>query len=474
VAVVVACLGVLAAAPSEAGPLDIFGLSARSTALGGGMSGEANDFSALYYNMAAMSFTEPNIGMGILVAVDDVNIGLKARPPGYDLPDRGQTSARIPTSYLLRPRENTDDILNTYGFYIGAVSSLGIPNLRIGGMAYLPVNRLGLQRTHFVDEREQYFSNGLDFELLGVRTQHQVIIVGASYAVTEWFSVGLGLSFLPSTGGTNFVYIDNPTDQANVDVVLNQEQAGNVAPHAGVMIEAAPGVQVGLTWRGEIYLSVDVKNEIQIRGFQTNEDVFPVLQNLPNTLAYSPHQLVMGASYKAEGLSVMGDVTYSLWDRYLNNQAERNANFRNTLTPRIGVEMELEPWFTVRTGIGYERTPVPEQTGRTNYVDNDRLILSMGTGHPLELFGFPVEVSWFVQAQYLVPRDVNKLPSGQYANCEPGVSTLCDELPDEVVDPSTGQPVPQHQGLQTGNPGFPGFGSWGQLLALGIDVRWRY
>lgn len=462
------------AAPAHGGPLDIFGLSARSTALGGGVSGEANDFSALYYNLAAMSFTEPNIGMGILISVDDVEIRLKARPPGYDLPDRGQTSARIPTSDLLRARGDTTDILDTYGFYIGAVSSLGIPKLRIGGLAYLPVNRLGLQRTHFVDEREQYFSNQLDFELLGVRSQHQVIIVGASYAVTEWFSVGAGLSFLPSTAGTNLVYIDNPTDQANVDVVLDQEQAGNVAPHLGVMFQPTPEIQVGATWRGEVYLSVDVKNEIQIRGFQDNEDVFPVIQNLPNTLAYSPHQFVAGASYKGDGVKVVGDITYALWDRYLNHQTVRDGQFRNTITPRLGVESELEPWFTVRTGIAYERSPVPDQTGRTNYVDNDRLIISLGSGHPLELFDYPVEVSWFVQGQYLVPRDVNKVPLGMHPDCAVGVTQLCDELPDDMLDPSTGLKIPAHQGLQTGNPGFPGFGSWGQLLALGLDIRWRY
>lgn len=468
-----AAVGAAWSGEAAAGPLDIFGLSARSTAMGGAMAGGAEDFSALYYNMAGMVHAGPNVGMGLLVGLDDVNIRLKPRPPGYDLPDQGQGSSAIPSRYRLRARADTDDLADTYGFFIGAVSTLGIERLRVGGMAYLPINRLGLQRTHFVDEREQYFSNRLDFELLGGRSQHQVVIVGAAYALTDWLSLGAGLSFLPSTAGTNYVYIDNPTDQANVQVVLNQEQSGNVAPHAGLMLGPVEGWKVGLTYRGEIYLSVDVQNEVQIRGFQEDEATFPVLQKLPNALAYTPHQLVLGVSSTKPGLMLSADVTWSLWSRYLNQQAERTEGFQDTFTPRLGVEYQVSPWFTLRSGVAYEMSPVPAQEGRTSYVDNDRVILSLGSGHPLELFDYPVEVSWVGQLQHLRPRDTNK--SLQWAPaCAPGEQALCDELPDADRDPVTGDPIPEHAGLQTGNPGFPGFTSWGLLFAVSLDLRWRF
>lgn len=473
--VVAAALGVsLWSASASAGPLDIFGLSARSMAMGGAMTGDATDFSSLYYNMAGMVHAEPNVGMGLLIGLDDVNVRLKARPPGYDLPDLGQSAAAIPSRYRLRARQGTEDIPDTYGFFIGAVSSLGIKGLRVGGMAYLPVNRLGLQQTHFADEREQYFSNSLDFELLGGRSQHQVVIVGAAYALTEWLSVGGGLSFLPSTAGTNYVYIDNPTDQSNVQVALNQEQKGNVAPHAGLMLGPVEGWRVGLSYRGENHMSVDVENEVQIRGFQESEGGFPVIQQLPNALAYSPHQLALGVSSTRGGLTWSADVTWSLWSRYLNNQSERGAGFEDTFTPRLGVEYPLYPWFTLRSGAAYEASPVPAQTGRTNYVDNSRLIISLGSGHPLELFDAPVEVSWVGQLHYLVPRDTQKAVRSRWPSCTPGERALCDELPDDAPDPVTGQPVPEHAGLQTGNPGFPGFSSGGLLLALSLDLRWRF
>jgi hypothetical protein len=48
---------------------------------------------------------------------------------------------------------------------------------------------------------------------------------------------------------------------------------------------------------------------------------------------------------------------------------------------------------------------------------------------------------------------------------------VCDEVPDTTVDPVTGKTMAQAQGLQTGNPGFPGFLSFGTILAFGLDLR---
>ena len=96
--------------------------------------------------------------------------------------------------------------------------------------------------------------------------------------------------------------------------------------------------------------------------------------------------------------------------------------------------------------------------------------VSGGARHRFVVGERGVDVGWFVSVQRLLARDTNKT-QGPYQNCAPGVKTVCDELPDSTTDPVSGKVLPQAQGLQTGNPGFPGFLSYGTILAVGLDLR---
>ncbi|MEO1271085.1 MAG: hypothetical protein AAFX99_23590, partial [Myxococcota bacterium] len=255
---------------AQADTFGLFGAGARSSAMGGAMTAETDDFASVYYNLAAMTEADATVGFGLLGAWDRVRIRLKARPDGYDLPVPPDGTAlssapRIPSEFRLRERSDTNDVLDSYGFLVGAIGSFGIEDLRIGVLAYLPLNRIGLQQTHYADEREQYFSNQLHFERLGTTTQGQTIIVGGAYRIADWLSLGLGLSFLPGNSGTNLVYLDNPTDQSQIDIALDNEQRGKVAPHAGLLIQPVEGLKIGASYRGELWFPLDLQNEVQVR-----------------------------------------------------------------------------------------------------------------------------------------------------------------------------------------------------------------
>lgn len=454
-----------------ADPLDVFGLGARGIGMGGAQAAVAQDYTSLYYNVANLAFSPDQIGGGLLLSLDDVAIRLKDRPPGYDLPDLGSNSAVIPSDYRLSARQNSEDIPNSYGLWVGGVGSLGFKRLRVGLVAYLPTNSFSSQQTHFADEREQYFSNRLHFTLLGQRSQRQAILAGLAWRFNSKLSMGAGFSFMPGGTTSTRVLVENPTDQSDVELALDNSISGRLAPLVGLSAQPTSRIKVGLAWRGEQYFSLRGSNQIQIRGLQGGEG-YPVEQDFRVVVQYTPHQVVFGSSYSDEDYVLSVDVTYSQWSDYLNHQGERSTSFSDTFTTRLGLEYEYSPSLLVRAGLAYVPSPVPEQTGRTNYVDNDRLLLSVGTGHKLDLDGRQVEVGWFAQLQWLRPRDTNKALSTVFEPCAPGVASLCDELPDDLVDPSTGQVPPEHLGLQTGNPGFPGFQSYGTILTMGLDVRW--
>jgi long-chain fatty acid transport protein len=468
--------GVWAGATPEAAcanPFDLFGAGSRASAMGGAMSTLSVDATSVYYNLAAMAYQDSNLAVGFVTGFDRLNIRLKDRPEGYDLPDLGPNSGAIPTAYRLRTRGDTDDIIDTYGIYMGAVGSFGLKFLRMGLLVYLPVSRVGLQQTHYPDEREQYFGNQLDFELLGSRQQQQVIMLGLAYQLTSWLSFGAGLSFLPSNDSLTKIYLDNPTDQSNIELTLDNNQAGRVAALVGLLFSPMKEMRLSLVYRGENYFSFSTINEIQIRGFQGDDTTFPVEQNLKAAVNYTPHQFVAGAAYVNDGLSVGLDFEYALWSQYLNHQSLRETGFHDAVTVRLGSEYIYSPTLKFRAGFGFVQTPVPEQTGRTNYVDNHRVMFSVGLGHPFTLFDLPFELSWYVQMHQLIARDTNK-KAETAASCTPNETLLCDELPDDTRDPATDQTIPAYRGLQTGNPGFPGFQSYGQLISAGFDLRWTF
>jgi len=460
-------------ATAAANPFDVFGAGTRSSAMGGAMTAASDDWSAIHHNLGAMAFQGSNMGFGLSMSIDNAQIRLKPRPSGFDLPDLGSNSPTIPSSFRLRDRADNSDMLDLYGFYFGIVGDFGIEDLRVGALIFTPINRLGIQQTHYVDEREQYFSNQLHFELLGARLARQVIMLGASYRLADWLGLGVGISFLPAVEGVNRVFLNNPTDQSSLDITLENDQIGRVAPVAGIDLRPTENLSLGLAYRGELFFSFDGANEIQIRGFQDGEE-FPIIQEITSVQNYTPHQVTFGMSYQVpEDFTVSVDVVYAMWSGYLDHQGQRAESFDDTFSFRLGGEFALSPSLNFRGGLGFESSPVQEQTGRTNFVDNDRLVFSVGAGHPLDWMDGKVELSWYMQLHHLLPRDTNKDPTTA-ASCEPGVTVLCDELPDDLNDPLTGVPLPEQQGLQTGNPGFPGFQSFGQVLSVGLDLRWKF
>jgi hypothetical protein len=48
---------------------------------------------------------------------------------------------------------------------------------------------------------------------------------------------------------------------------------------------------------------------------------------------------------------------------------------------------------------------------------------------------------------------------------------VLDEFPDNSIDVRTNQPVAASAGLQTNNPGYPGFTSTGYMLGAGVCLR---
>ena len=85
-----------------------------------------------------------------------------------------------------------------------------------------------------------------------------------------------------------------------------------------------------------------------------------------------------------------------------------------------------------------------------------------------------LRIGWHLQWHFLVPRDEVKAQLEDHPACTPGVTDVCDEITGDDVNPATGVPWAEAEGLQTGNPGFPGWSSGGWLASMGFEASWEF
>ncbi len=470
----VAALAACLVAPiAIASPPEVIGLGARSTAMGGAVTASAEGIDALFYNVGALTLSEPRVTVGLMGTSGNAFIRLKDRPSGYDVPNLGQGTPVIPTEFLPERPSEYNSIDPVFTLVAGGTSNLGSNKLALGFALMFPLSQGSEQGTFFPDERESLFNNQLTHELR-YRIQRFSFDFGLAFAPIEWLSLGIGAVFMPQIPLSTDIYVPDPGDQSVADINLKFRIGLAFGLHAGFVLMPTDRLRIALNFRDAVDFSIAGANQIYVRGFQAgdpSEDDFPTTQNFNVIPSGSPRMINLGVAHEFGALTIELDGRWSQFAARSNSQA-RSGDFRNTISARLGGEYAVNDDLSMRAGIGYVPSYVRDQTGRTNYVDNNRLLGSIGMGHVFNINQQELEMSWFFQFQGLLARDTNKTPLTDYPDCEPGVVALCDEVPDDFAD-ANGEPDPRAAGLQTTNPGFPGFTSGGWLGTLGLDLTWR-
>ena len=125
------------------------------------------------------------------------------------------------------------------------------------------------------------------------------------------------------------------------------------------------------------------------------------------------------------------------------------------------------------------RTGIEER----HYVDNDRVGATGGVDVEFELWGGRFRAGATAQVHRLLYQHVTKFDTPVNPQPNPNLpgfgdgyfpQLVIDEVPDAAVDGVLGVPVPGRDGLQTNNPGFPGFASSGWIVGTGVRVAIQY
>jgi long-chain fatty acid transport protein len=446
------------------------GLSARVLARG---------TEATYYNPALLPDVEADLSFGVLLIGEWSRIHLAPRPSGVDVPDsvyaadlvRSATNGNAfwpqPTSQLLHARSDTVVREATPYLALGIVRPLLGKALVFGFYALVPMQGFLRQDSFFSDEREQYFSNQLHEELLGDRLKVSSLSAALGGRIVREVSWGVGLDLGMATRTHMQVYIPDAADQRTLLMVPQIETSLAIAPYVALAVRPSRTWFVVSTVHLPKSWDTSGENRLRYWDYTYENGQSAVVQSYYLTQGSEPLRVGLGAGTRGKlgkldwELGIQG--LWTQWAQYRDRHDDRPLDpWHNTVNLGLGWSLtRSEHRFAAELGV--IPSPVPDQTGRTNYVDDTRLCGSLGYEIPLRYREAKYSLGLYAQAQFLVPRSVTKQSTAN--------NPVIDEVPDGAVDRVHALPLPGATGLQTNNPGYPGFSSSGTLLGAALVLK---
>lgn len=495
------CVNVCAATPAAASPLLELtgdpggpgGLSARHTG--------PSAFST-YFNPALLPRAEAGLSMRMLVLRDSIDVtpatrsdadSVVAESASGAFRDDGNLTAvfpsPVPTQWLQggcqgrcadaaiadparpRPRQGADSSHRSLSYLgVGLVQRVVDTRLVLGLSLLVPVSDLPETGAFYNDEREQYFSNSLHPELYSDRLTPLSVAFGAGGQLLDSLSVGLSFTLNLNSSADSSTFVPQSSEYDDLSLRNGVEIDPGFAPHLGLAWE--PVERLLLT----ASLHTEQAFRVRARFSSLLPDGSEQFASRNFTHHFVPMTAALGASYAvplAGGHTLTGvaGAAFERWSTYHDRHDARPSGayaWSDRLHPTVGLRHAVGPWLS-GLDAAFLKSPVPAQTGRSNYVDNDRAGLSASLRRSFQLGDTRLAAGLALQAHRLLARSQHKeTPPGGYA----GDDLVLDEVPDDAVEKrDIDQPVQPRTGLQSNNPGYPGFSSGGWLLGGSVSLE---
>jgi len=248
----------LASATADANPLDVYGFGPRAVGMGGGFTGLADDYSALYYNVAGLAWVDrPQFAVGMMVAHPTLGLNLEPAP--------GATQRQAHDLRALADRKI--DVDDAVGFTIGLAYPFN-DYLHFGVGVYLPQG--------LVIRLRPYDSHIPTFVMHENKSRRIVTLVGGSLEPISGFALGAGVELLADSHGVFTFPIHATNDNLSldpdqpsakpldVDATLNLDFPLTATPFAGVMVRPLEWLRFGAAYRGSFQWNVRIGADIGI------------------------------------------------------------------------------------------------------------------------------------------------------------------------------------------------------------------
>jgi long-chain fatty acid transport protein len=278
---------------------------------------------------------------------------------------------------------------------------------------------------------------------------NRVSVIGAiAVDIVDQLKLGGGVNLTPSlTTPTTVTLVPGRSNNVQNDVVSDFDRSMplSATPFLGARSQVIPCLSLALVYRGAA---------ISHAGGPETVTAGPIVaaSEVDYNVFWDPAKIIGGVEvgpYRNVSLSI--DVSYNQWSAFRTyfDQAP-DPTFKDNVSVMSGVEWSALPhasWLTVRAGGGYEPSPIPPQTGETNYLGASTVVLAAGAGADLRrLFHVPVVVDFHIRGRMGMQQTATKDAAS---------------LPD--ADTTT-------PGKQIDNIGYPGFSSRSSLFQAGLTA----
>lgn len=313
-------------------------------------------------------------------------------------------------------------VQSTELFLLGTELAVGksARKFRVGVTFAVPVSKLAAVETKdvYTPQYSMYMSDANKLQAT----------LGVSWKAWERWSFGIGTHVFFSTGATMQSRL--PTDgstrrTSSVNFKVDVKPA--VAAIASLTYEPWNDHLFTLAYIGErdARMSFNTYTGIGILG----PNPVPLYLNGRASLFYDPEIYSFGYGLRQESTQWMLGLDWERWSRFDGavvkldfqnnpsfNQYAPDMRHKDIMVPRVGVSTKWGGDNDFQTGYAFRPSPVPDQTGETNFLDSDRHIVGMGYIfhiRSLWLAEIPARLATHVQWQELVPKKVVK-NSGTY------------------------------------------------------------
>ena len=459
--------------------LDLLGATDSTTPFSASVFGGSR--SAIFHNPSLLLSMPSGTSVGIIGVQQALSIKLYDRPDGVDITESifdareiledGTTAPPtlrpLPTNALRKQRGNHDPASFHPVIAIGTSTRLLDDKIALGLYALLPIEAMEAQAPFFSDEREQYFSNSLHYTLLGDRLSGSSMSFAAAGQILPSLAVGAGVTMNTDSSAVSDVFIGDASYQAGAMIVPRIEVQTTWAPHLGLTFDPESPLKLSAAVHFKNQGNVEAKSQVQFWNYPYKDGASSIDQEVALGYKMLPLRVQLGLAWeqekdKATGWGAALTTTWTQWSSYVNRYGESPAlPWNDTFTINAGGQF-ISEGHEFGFDLKYRPSPVPDQDGRSNYVDNDRIATALGW--ELEL---PMKSSIGLQLQlhYLIPRETHKSADS--------ADPVVDEFPDSV-DIKSDSPIPDSEGLQTNNPGYPGYESSGFITVGSLFYKLHF
>jgi hypothetical protein len=498
-----ALVGAWLSTPVAAGPFRMLGHDSAAQGQGAPEVAWGHGPGVLYSNPALLTQVEEGFHVGFHFVQPMMHVDLMNRPANADVPitfydsDVGLAGSNLerplPTAELrIRRASNQVDSFVSY-LGLGFVSTLGVeeflrtaldlPKLgfRFGLAALVPTSGLLSIASQYPDEREQFFSNTVHLVRFGEWSQVLSLQFGLAFQPVSWLSIGLAAEGGLNVKATLDMYIPEATVQDFALVNAAFEAAPAARGVIGLAAQPLDWLSIGLVWRDRRFSEVDADAMLNLWNYHEPGNATEpkrVQQRHLLALDFEPMEVSLAVGVRFERLFAQASVTWNHWSDFIDThhkRAQENAvweegdpadmryEWDDTFSLALGLGYEYLDGLSFSAGGGWRPSPVPPQVGRTNYADAD--LFNVAAGHRVDLpIGQRVlRIDAGLQLWIMGETTVHKDPA-----------QTKDEFPDEARTLIGGQPMPEAAGLQTNNPGFPGYTFGGLALAGTLTVAYLF